>query len=429
MKLLPIFGGETVAPESTISTGCFMSTENFVDDLCLGLERELMSGDEDNVHEKYRIYGTALEDYKAAQRKHSLLPDYEDYDDCDDTTTCFDSTSSSTHCDSRISCTESCNSEETSIMVNICSNDKDDEIEVVNVPAVAKELALLSEMEFYQFETVVEEHNSTSVDDEQDKEPATTDASVIVTVVSKTLLPLEDATSEIVPSITVEGNGTELPPASDSSRKMEDETSPLNEPLSTKEIRRGDSRPGKVIVKILKKYAALAKSHYSKQKTEQTDSAEEIRGDESRPGKVILKKLKKSAKSAKSQYSKQKTKLSSLLGARNGPIAAKGHSTKAIEEVLKHRKAAYMWSLSVIKHNEEIEEGQQQRNEDPLSNVHINTEVMVEPSDVDSAPSIVPVSVTVPSKKGLINWRKRKDVVSKLIRLKKRWVNGSNYHQ
>jgi hypothetical protein len=205
----------------------------------------------------------------------------------------------------------------------------------------------------------------------------------------------------------------------------------------------------------------------------------ELKHSLDRPEKSIVKQIKRSFASAKSHYSKNVTKLSNLIAesncSKNEDVVvvsrvAKERARKAIEEVLKHRKAAYAWSLSNLqqiddekKRNEEHFVGSSSDDQTVPSSIensmldsmstcfsevdtqsvdevtiscsekNLDIEVIVAPDDYELFAEITNIaqksSYREICKKGSAMWRKSLIAVSKSVRSNKRRKNGNNYQR
>ena len=471
------------------------TTEHFVDDLCMGLEKELMSGD-------------PLEDYKETEKAHNLLQ--HDEDDEEETATYSDSMASLSLYSSKISSKISTSSDnngtvDSSPVVDICANDRDDEIEIDLIkPTIRRQMKELdaivtsqntkafSELELSKtnnpgaFDQDVEvkigesngngeisARNQTKVTTKEtsygdrieiciELNPSASNNKYDRSQSSKNRALKEFkkavASASAKGSIAIERKAEVFPPATDARQKIEDERSPLNKSLLNREINNSRMRHGKAIMKQTTKYLSLAKSHYSKKKAKLSRGA---------TTKAIMKQTKKCVSSAKFQYSKAKAKLSKKATTKPYKRWKKEHSTRAIEEVLKHRKAAYMRSLSVIKQIEEDEELKESSDVESMPCVLINVVIdnainnsfaetnsscfsdieyeseggettacsaknVVAPDDV-AARNTNRIKPSFLYRKTFITGatilRKSMNIVSKSTRFKKRKKNGNNYQR
>jgi hypothetical protein len=574
MKLLPILRDNPTAREPrelaqskeskfglgrSISSGTksfIATTEHFVDDWCMNLERELMSLDNDKI-DKDGMYGTALEDYKEAQKLNSLLPHYED--DEDDTATYSDSMASfSLH--SNIISSDISGKVPSSAVVDICSNDRDDEIEIK--PTTRSQMKELDEIAtsqkakavvtpekldkaFSELEIVLSKTNNPTANLSLNQD---VEVKIVESIVTKTrgnrensarnptelnkeetsygdcieisieVIPLANNKNrhrsqssrnrvlkkfkKAVASAAAKGSlavatrrktstdpWTTLveiggPPAEFEEEEVKSASvgnssiSIQDKFLSLENETYGEGKESSVTVTVTsiaieRKAAELPPASNARQKTEDEKSppnksllAREINDGRRRLGKAIMKQTKKYVSSAKSQYSKKKAKLSRKATTKQFKRSTKDHSTRAIGEVLKHRKAAYMRSLSVMKQIEEDEKLNESSDVESLPCVLINVVMdnsidssLAETnsscfSDIDSQSEgdgmracngknlvasddvaarntnrVKPSIYRKISKNGVLIWHKSMNIVSKSTRLKKRKKNGNNYQR
>jgi len=428
MKLLPTLNDNPTTRErslvGSISSGTqslIATTELFVDDLCIGLENKVMSGHNDKVYKD------------VIQTVHSLLQ-HDEYDEEDTATFSYSMASLSLN-SMRISSKISSASDESdkinsSPMIDICANVRDDEIEIDLIkPTISRQMMELdavamnqkyryesvkpvvtpgklnkafSELDFFNpaanfsldqnVEVKIGESNGNGEKSARYPTEVTTKETsygdcieICIELNPSASNKIHDrfqstknralkefkkavASAAAKGSIAIERKAEVLPPASDVRQKIEDERSPLNKSLLNREIKNSRMPPGKAIMKQTKKYFSSAKSQYSMTKAKLSRNA---------TTKAIMTQTKKHLSLAKSQYSKTKVKLSRSATTKPFKRSKKEHSTRAIEEVLKHRKAAYMQSLSVMKQIEEDEE-------------------LKESSDVESIPCVL-ISVVMDS--------------------------------
>lgn len=257
--------------------------------------------------------------------------------------------------------------------------------------------------------------------------------------------------------------------------RFENETSEMNKDRETKT----DAALTRITVETKFASDAMRTTECVEDSSIQPLLAIELKHSLDRPEKSIVKQIKRSFASAKSHYSKNVTKLSNLIAesncSKNEDVVvvsrvAKERARKAIEEVLKHRKAAYAWSLSNLqqiddekKRNEEHFVGSSSDDQTVPSSIensmldsmstcfsevdtqsvdevtiscsekNLDIEVIVAPDDYELFAEITNIaqksSYREICKKGSAMWRKSLIAVSKYVRSNKRRKNGNNYQR
>jgi len=269
---------------------------------------------------------------------------------------------------------------------------------------------------------------------------------------------------------------------------LENETSEINKDSEMKKDPDDGTESIAALTRITVETKSAAESPSASDETQTMEYVEdssiqpllaiEINHSPDRPEKSIVKQIKRSFTSAKSHYSKNVTKLSKLIAESNCSKnedavvvsrVAKERARKAIEEVLKHRKAAYAWSLSNL---QQIDD--EKKDQEPLvgsssddqtlpssiensmvdsmsacfsevdtqsvdevtiscSEKNLDIEVIVAPDDYELFAEIAnraqKSSYREMCKKGSAMWRKSLNAVSKSVRSNKRRKNGNNYQR